>query len=185
MLVRVLGAVVVVLALGGCGSAVTPPPVAPPNPFPARPMSIDLSGVDLCATLTDEQKRVRAIDDEFENTAEVAGKPSPGCLWGSSRTQIGYTVQIIEAPATVAWTPGESRLVVIDGYGAVRAPDDVDNSPGRDPFCQLPLDVSDNQTVRVQVTGSPDADGGDPAAVEAACDRAVGFARDVLGNLRR
>lgn len=189
MVVGRRGAVVMcllaVLVPAGCGS-VGEVPAGPVGPFPVRPVALDLSGVDLCATLTAEQKAARSIDRERAKVAQVGGKPSPGCLWRSESTGISWTVQIVEASAVTAWVPGESRLVIVDGYGAVREPDAAHNAAGTDPFCQLPVDVNDTQTVRVQVAGSGDQrDGSDPAAVDNVCVLASDFAGEVLDNLRR
>lgn len=169
--------------LAGCGSA---GPLDPPSPLPPRPAPLALDGAALCSALTADQKRDLGVDRERAHTGTVDGRPSPGCIWGRWDTNESWTVQIIETPAAEALAAPGARAITVAGYGAVREADDAVNYPGGIPFCQIPIDAADGRSLRVQYSSgtAQDGRGGDPAAVDRACARAIGVAEDVLANLR-
>lgn len=178
VLVALLG---VVLVAAGCGAE----PETPPNPFPPRPKNLDLSNVDLCATLTTAQKEERGIDRDRESVANVSGEMVPTCSWSDDDTSDSWAVQLFDGSAAVALqTPG-SYVTEVSGYGAVRGPNEnPDPSQGDPPFCQIDLDASDTRSLRVQYENRQ-GDYGVPAEQEAACQMATRLAEDIFGNLSR
>lgn len=177
-----LGLVGAVLVLSGCAGA----PVAPASPFPPRPKNLDLSNVDLCATLTAEQKRQRGIDEESESVATTPdGAQAPTCNWSDNETSRFYAIQVFQGSAAIALQTRGSRILSIYGFGAVRGPNDNPTQDvGTPPFCQIPIDASDTQSIRVQY----ESDRGDASNLEdqeAACVVATRLAEDILVNLTR
>lgn len=175
VLVGLLGAV---LVTAGCAAA-------PPSPFPPRPKNLDLSRVDLCATLTTAQQQERGTDRESPTVGTVDGQRAPTCAWIDDDTGTYFTIQIVQGSAAVDLQNPGSRVVEISGFGAVRGPNDnPDRRPGTPPFCQIPIDASDGQALRVQYE-SDVGDATNPVEQEAACDEATRLAEDTLANLTR
>ncbi|ANY06105.1 hypothetical protein AFB00_07105 [Pseudonocardia sp. HH130630-07] len=173
--------VVAVLVLAGCGGAVQEPP---PSLLGPRPVDLDLSSVDWCATLTPEQQRARGVDYAEPWAGNVGVSRSSGCFWQTvARTK--FAAQVIDGRAESAAEERGLRVVSVGGFGAVRAASTTGNGPGLPPFCQIAIDVNETQTVRVQHRAGSIDDGGDPVAIEEACLTATRFGEDVLGNLRR
>lgn len=182
VLVALLGAV---LVIAGCGS-VPAEPAGPPNPFPPRPKNLDLSNVDLCATLTPAQKEERGIDRDRESAGVTEyGEPTSTCNWSNDENSAFYAIQIIQGSAAGALLKEGAGVSEISGFGAVRGPDENPaRDPGYPPFCQIPIDASDTQTLRVQYE-SARGDASNPAEHEAACGVAIWLAQDILANLSR
>lgn len=136
----------------------------------------------MCATLTAEQQRERETDRQLRSVANVNGRPSPTCAWIDEESGADYSVQIIEFPASEALRDPAARVITVAGFGAVRGED----APLSTPFCQLPIDVADERSIRVQYSGTYDGPrtDQDPEAVNRACRQAVRLAEDVLENLR-
>ncbi len=177
VLVGLLGAV---LVTAGCAAA------PPPSPFPPRPKNLDLANVDLCATLTAAQKQQRGIDRDRASIATTTdGRQAPTCSWTDDESGTSYAVQVFQGSAAeMLQTPG-SRVSEISGFGTVRGPNDnPDRRPGAVASCQIPVDASDSQSLRVQYD-TERGDAGNPAEQAAACGEATRLAEDVLANLTR
>lgn len=180
LLLTLFGAV---LVAAGCGSAESAPPA---SPFPPRPESIDVSRLDPCSGMPPAEAERLDLDSGQSGTATVNGTVSPSCTWlgYGSETYI-YGAQVIPLNAAGAAAEPGSRIVDIDGFGAVQGAPGTNNGPSQPAFCQIAVDVADGQTFRIQLNSGDPTDGGDPATIDDVCSEARRFASEYLAALRR
>ena len=162
-------------AVAGCSAD------EPAGPFPDRPRDIDVSRLDPCDSLTEQQLGSRGLGTGTPGTATVNGATARDCTWIGSR--IGAGVQFIPLGADAAATESGSRMLLVAGFGAVEGAPETNNGPGLPAFCQIAVDAGPQQTVRVQINnGRPDT-GGDPQAIRDVCRQAEDVAEAVLTTI--
>lgn len=170
-------AVLVLLLATGCGSA----PAGPPDPFPRRPFTIEVAGLDPCSTLTPAQ-----IDALGPGTAPrsgqpvVDGRPSRICSWYPFGSSYGYSVQTVGVDAGQAVGEPNNSVETVLGFGVVRAPDPEYAIP----LCDYLVDAADGALLRVTVQSTDRAPDGSKPPLPLVCDKAKALAVDVLTNLR-
>lgn len=169
-----LGAGVAVLVLAGCGAA------NQASPFPDRPADIDISTLDPCGALARTQIEALGLADGTPGDAVVDGTAARDCTWLGRGDASNYGVQFIDLDAATAAEEPGSRILTVDGYGTVEGAPGTNNGPGTPAFCQLAIDVSENQTVRLQVNNGRPRTGGDPDAIRDVCSQAEEVAAGVL-----
>lgn len=170
-------------ALAGCGGG--PEPAQPVSPFPPRPVSIDVSRLDPCAGMPAEEIERLDLDAGAPSTATVDGVPSPACTWvGYDSTTYIYGAQIIPLGAAVAVDEPGSRIIDVNGFGAVQGAAATNNGPRQPAFCQIVVDVADGQTLRFQVSSGDPTTGGDTGQIDAVCTEAQRFATQYLVAIR-
>lgn len=182
---RTLGPLVAACAIllpAGCGSGA---PAAPPSPFPPRPESVDVSRLDPCSGVSPADARRLDVGRGSPSTATVDGTRSPACTWVGYDDGYNYGAQVIPLSAVGAAGEPGSRVVDVDGFGAVISAARTNNTPGGPAFCQLAVDVADGQTVRFQLNNGRPGTGGRPDAVDATCAEAQRFASGYLRTIRR
>lgn len=162
--------------LVGCGGS----PAEPESPFPARPVDIDVSTLDPCDALDPSRAEALGLGEGARGTAVVDGTEARDCTWLGNGDASNYGVQVISLGAVTAAAEPSSRIVTVGGYGAVEGAPQTNNGPGLPAFCQLAIDVNDNQTIRVQVNNGRPSTGGDPNAIRDVCRQAGEVAAEVL-----
>ncbi|GAA1392508.1 hypothetical protein GCM10009613_37440 [Pseudonocardia kongjuensis] len=158
--------------LAGCGSG------EPESPFPERPAEIDVSTVDLCRALTAEEQAELGVEPGRARTGELSNGPTRICGWSNFDDGNGYGVQTIADGAVVAVGGEDTTVDVIDGYGVVLATVYGESAP----LCNIYVDVSDAESIRVQVQATQGDAGGIPS-FETVCGRARALTSKVLRNL--
>lgn len=170
------------VVVAGCG---TGEPAAPAGPFPPRPESIDVSRLDPCAGLPAAEAERLGVDPGRPYTATVNGMPSPSCTWMSDESRTyGYGAQTIPLSAAGAAEEPGSRIIDVDGFGAVQDAPETNNGPGLPAFCQVAIDVAADQTLRIQVDNGDPRTGGDIAAIDSVCAESRRFATLYLRAIR-
>ncbi|MEJ8279719.1 DUF3558 family protein [Pseudonocardia spirodelae] len=174
MLRVVLGLVVVVGVLGGCGAA------EPAGPFPERPVEIDVGSVDPCTALTPAQQGELGVEVGDPTGARSQEGFGAGCLWNDYDSGFNYGLRIVEQPASVF--VGSPGVVVqtLAGFGAVRSTAFEDSAP----TCELYIDTSEVGSIRVQAQATFETEAGRPEHVEDVCSAASSVATTIVENLR-
>lgn len=175
-----LASAVGVVVLAGCGGG----GADQASPFPDRPADIDITTLDPCAALAPPQVEALGLADGTRGDAVVDGTAARDCTWLGQGDASNYGVQFVDLHAAAASEEPGSRILTVDGYGAVEGAAETNNGPGIPAFCQLAIDVSENQTVRIQVNNGRPRTGGDPASIRDVCREAEDAAGAVLTNIR-
>ncbi|MEQ3552203.1 DUF3558 family protein [Pseudonocardia nematodicida] len=166
--------------VAGCGAA---PDAEGASPFPPRPATIDLRGVDVCELVDDEDLVERDLEPGTATVADVGGIPSPTCAWIATDGRASYSVQNIGQPASIALGGPTSEVARVAGFGAVLDAPEVNNGPGFPAFCQVAVDLNDDQTLRIQVSNGDPRTGGDQAELDRVCTEASTFAALIVDGL--
>ncbi|GEC26402.1 MULTISPECIES: DUF3558 family protein [Pseudonocardia] len=175
LLPALVGAVVL---LAGCSDGAE----QPGGPFAPRPSDVDLARLDPCSSLTEQQLGARDLGAGAPGTATVNGTSARDCTWIGPTVNAG--VQFIAVGAETAAEERGSRLLLVEGFGAVEGAPETNNGPGLPAFCQIAVDAGPQQSVRVQVNnGRPDT-GGEPEAFRDVCRHAEDIAGAVMVNIR-
>lgn len=168
--------------LTGCGS---PAPETPPGPFPPRPVTIDLSTLDLCSGVTPAEADRLKLPPVSRSTTTVEGSASPTCDWTDPGFgTFAYTAQAIPLSTIGAEQVPGSKIIEIEGFGAVQNVPETVNTSSSPAFCQIAVDVAADQTLRIQVENGVLGTGNDQAALDATCAEARRFATEFLTTLR-
>jgi hypothetical protein len=157
-----------------------PPPagVTPPHPpFPARPATRTLDGLDACALLPPAQ----AAGVGARSVMIAPRAPVNYCRYHDTTPRGGgqWTVRLLTYQSAGVGTAG-AAVGTLDGYGTAES---GDPQLGPDISCRVAVDVADGQSLEVDYE---DDLNDNPAGMNhgVACQRARSVAGAVLGNLR-
>lgn len=78
----------------------------PANLFPERPREIDLSRLDPCGSLTEQQLGARGLGTGTPGTATVNNTPAQDCTWTGSTVDAGVRFIAVGAEAAAEEPPG-------------------------------------------------------------------------------
>lgn len=142
---------VAALLLAACGPAGAPPPAAAPaspSPFPPRPVSLPLTGLDPCTLLTSAGQRALGVQ-----TATDGFSGNPTCQWstlgGTPANRWQFELDTGYGAAAGLAVEG-ARLTRVDGFGAVET-DGLDHGTS----CRLWVDTAPGQNLNV-IYSNPD-----------------------------
>ncbi|SFM88355.1 Protein of unknown function [Pseudonocardia ammonioxydans] len=149
------------------------------DPFPERPYALDVTQVDPCAALTENQQTALALKLGRSGTSQ--GGTSRGCNWVSS-AGLGWNLQtLVDDASTAVGAEPTSTIVEVGGFGAVQS-----SPPARGTglaFCQVVLDVADGASLRAQVQVTPLAPDAEQHTVERTCEQVRAVAELMIDNL--
>jgi hypothetical protein len=162
----------------GCSAA----PAGPPDPFPPRPMEIDIERLDPCALVGPRARADLRVGTGRPATAVSRGVTTRACGWGSLDTPFDYSVQLIPQDAEEAVGVSGTVVGTVAGYGTVRIVEREDTYP----LCEILVDVGDAQLMRIQVQAVERQRGsGAPYPVDQVCAQADTAVTEALQSARR
>lgn len=171
-----LGIVISLAVVAGCGASSGD--IA--SPFAPRPFALDVSAIDPCASLTEQERDTLDLRTGLPGTSH--GGSSRGCTW-SSNDGLGYNLQTFDRHASAAiGTESTSQVVVVAAFGGVQSSPPAQGTGL--PFCQVVLDVADNASLRAQLQVSPRGAALQQHTVETTCAQVRDVAATMLANLR-
>ncbi|MET0188241.1 MAG: DUF3558 family protein, partial [Pseudonocardia sediminis] len=168
------GVVLIGLGLAAVGCAGGTPTEASADPFPPRPRTVDVSGLDPCRSIDAGRARtLGVVDSRRSDRSPIV----PGCTF-SQASGDAYVVLVLSRTGARALAPGypgqqgqadlrDPAVTTLDGFGAVQARL-VRGSPAD---CAITLDTGADSSIQYVYSAlDPSAD------VESGCDKAREFA---------
>lgn len=145
--IRPLGAFLLVLAaIAGCSQPMAG--VALPDPAPKRPRVVNLQGKEPCSLLQPQHLVELKIDGPGRPGQNEVLKSAPQCLFAAAETDL--TVTLVTTEGVEAWAPGKRLTSAVDqppiaGFPAKSVVREMARG-----HCELLVDVSDGQYLRVE-----------------------------------
>lgn len=179
-LVGVLGIVLTGALLAACSGSSSE---ANADPFPERPLNIQLTKIDPCSALSAVQRQQLGVERGEGDAREVGGLPTRTCTWTNYKDRFGYNLQTVPIDAEEALGFSGATVQLVNGFGAAQNTPEDYQGPGIPFLCQLTIDVNDNEGVRVQAQSSDTSSRDSSQSRAETCSRANAFARAVMTTL--